>query len=307
MSSGSPTTIYRPVTGWQFLNFRELWKFRELLWYFAWRDVKVRYKQTILGASWAILQPLLLMLVFTAFLGSNHSDSEIPYPVYVYSGLIIWTLFANSVTSAGNSVVGAGNIVTKIYFPRLIVPFSSIGASILDFCIASTLLACLLVWYQIPIGWHVFSIFPAILLTILIATGIGTLLASLNVSFRDFRYTIPFLIQLWLFATPSVYLQTANQETQTHSDKYIGQTTKELSTPTENSESQLPTKNQQTYRRYLTLINPMNSIIETFRAALFGHTIPPHKIAISTVAAFSILIIGIAYFRRTEDHFADII
>jgi len=208
MSSGPAATVYQPVSGWQLLNVRELWKFRELLWYFTWRDVKVRYKQTVLGAAWAVLQPFMMMIVFTVLFRrvANVSSGDAAYPVFVFTGLILWQFFASCVTSASNSVVNNGSVITKVYFPRLLVPLASMGVALLDFAIAAGLLVVLMLWYGASPGISLLLAPVAIGLCLMTATGVGALIAAMNVSFRAFRYTVPFLVQLWLFSTPSVYM-----------------------------------------------------------------------------------------------------
>jgi lipopolysaccharide transport system permease protein len=208
---GQPVTVIRPSNGWQLINVRELWRYRELIYFLVWRDVKVRYKQTILGAAWAILQPAMMMVVFTIFFNrmAHVSSGELPYPLFVFAGLLPWTFFATAVANAGNSVVGSERLITKIYFPRLAIPFASVGAAVVDFVIAFGLLVLLMLRYGVAPGPGLLLV-PAIFgLTILAATGVGTLLAALNVAYRDFRYVIPFLVQVWMFATPTVYMQLA--------------------------------------------------------------------------------------------------
>src|SRR6266699_479109 len=203
-------TIIRPSTGWQLINVRELYRYRDLLFFLTWRDVKVRYKQTLLGAAWAILQPLMMMVVFTIFFGrmAKVSTGNLPYPIFAFAGLLPWTFFATAIANAGNSVVGSERLVTKIYFPRLAVPFAAVGAAIVDFCIAFAMLAMMMAYYlmkgaPIHIGSALLMAPVIFALIVLAATGVGTLLAALNVAYRDFRYVIPFLVQLWLFATPT--------------------------------------------------------------------------------------------------------
>src|SRR6478609_52648 len=202
-------TFIRPATGWQLLNVRELWRFRELLFFLTWRDVKVRYKQTLLGAAWAVLQPAMMMVVFTVFFKkmANLSSGDLPYPVFAYLGLVPWTFFATGMANAGNSVVGSERLITKIYFPRLAIPFAAVGAAVVDFLIAFALLLVLMLVYGIVPGANML-LMPVVFLPIMLtALGGGTLLAALNVAYRDFRYVIPFLTQLWMFATPTVYMQ----------------------------------------------------------------------------------------------------
>jgi lipopolysaccharide transport system permease protein len=201
-------TVVEPVSGWRLVDFAELWRCRELLYFFTWRDVLIRYKQTVLGAAWAIIQPVMMMLVFTIFLGrmAKVDSGSFPYPVFVYAGLLPWTFFSTSITRAGNSVVGAINIVTKVYFPRLLVPFASVGAAAVDFVLAFGILLGLMLFYAVPIGWGMLFVPGLMVLAALAALGAGTILAALNVSYRDFKYVIPFLVQIWMFATPTVYM-----------------------------------------------------------------------------------------------------
>jgi lipopolysaccharide transport system permease protein len=270
------TYIY-PARGWQFINFRELWQFHELIFFLVWRDVKVRYKQTALGAAWAILQPLSMMFVFTIFLGrmAGVSSGKMPYPLFVYAGLIPWTFFAAAIAGAGNSVVGSERLITKIYFPRLALPFAAVGAAVVDFMIAFCLLIPMVLYYRAVPG-------PALLLApvvfgliMLAGLGIGTLLAALNVAYRDFRYVISFLIQIWMFATPTIYMQPKN---------------------TEGGWVQL-----------LLRLNPMTSLIATFRASIVGG--PIQWIPLTYAAGVVLLIFAASclYFRKVEDSFADVI
>ncbi len=203
-----PVTIIVPPRGWHLLNFRELWKSRELLLFLTWRDVMVRYKQTVLGAAWAILQPAMMMVVFTVFLGrlARVDSGDLPYPVFVYAGLLPWTFFATAITNAGNSVVGSAQMVSKIYFPRLFIPMACVAAAVVDFLIAFLLLAGLMLYYGIRPGWGILLVPLVLALAALAAVGVGALLAALNVAYRDFKYTIPFLVQIWMFATPTVYM-----------------------------------------------------------------------------------------------------
>jgi lipopolysaccharide transport system permease protein len=272
----SVTYIY-PARGWQLINFQELWQFHELIFFLVWRDVKVRYKQTALGAAWAILQPLVMMVVFTIFFGrmAGVSSGDTPYPLFVYPALLPWTFFAAAIAGAGNSVVGSERLITKIYFPRLALPFAAVGAAVVDFMIAFCLLIPMMLCYRIVPG-------PAILLApvvfgliMLAGLGIGTLLAAFNVAYRDFRHLIPFLIQIWMFATPTIYMQPKN---------------------TEGGWVQL-----------FLMLNPMTSLIATFRASTVGGPIP--WISLSYAAGVVVLIFGASclYFRTVEDGFADVI
>jgi lipopolysaccharide transport system permease protein len=272
-------TWLEPPRGWQAVNLRELWQFRDLLYFLIWRDVKVRYKQTVLGAAWAILQPLLMMIVFTLFFGrlAGVSSGGVDYPVFVFAGLLPWTFFATAIASAGNSVVGSERLITKVYFPRLAVPFASVGAAVVDFAVACVLLVGLMAWFGIAPG-------PGLLLAPLIfailflaAIGIGTLLAALNVAYRDFRYVIPFLVQLWMFATPTVYMQPA-------ADGAGGSIV-----------------------QVLLALNPLTGLIAAFRAAVLGTPIPWAALGMSSAAVIGVCTLGCYYFRKMEDSFADII
>ncbi len=271
-------TLIRPAQGWQLINFGELWQFRELIYFLTWRDVKVRYKQSLLGAAWAILQPLLMMIVFTIFFGrlAGVSSGGVSYPLFAYAGLLPWTFFATAVASAGNSVVGSERLISKIYFPRLAIPFAAVGAAVVDFVIAFSLLIGMMVYYRIAPGPGLLLV-PLIFAAILLAAlGIGTLLAALNVAYRDFRYVIPFLVQVWMFATPTVYMQ-----------------------PQAASAGRVHV--------LLAVLNPMTSLIDAFRISALGGPIPWGHLALSTAVVVLVFLAGCLYFRRVEDGFADII
>jgi lipopolysaccharide transport system permease protein len=272
----APITIIRPARAWQWLDVRELWQFRGLIYFLIWRDVKVRYKQTVLGAAWAVLQPLLMMVVFTIFFGrmAQVSSGDWPYPVFVYAGLLPWMFFASAVGSAAQSVVGSERLITKVYFPRLAIPFAAVGAAVVDFAVAFVILLVLMLFYGITPGAGLLLVpvlFGAILLA---ALGVGTLLAALNVAYRDFRYVVPFLLQLWMFATPSVYMQM----------------------PAEPGGMQA-----------LLACNPMVALIAVFRAAVLGGPIPWDTWSVGAGGAVLVFGIGCLYFRKVEDSFADII
>jgi lipopolysaccharide transport system permease protein len=259
------------------VNVRELWQYRELLFFLIWRDVKVRYKQTLLGATWAILQPMMMMVVFTIFFGrmAGLSSGDLPYPVFCYMGLLPWTFFSTAISSAGNSVVGSERLITKIYFPRLSVPFAAVGAAVVDFGIAFTLLIAMMLWYGVHPGFSTLMV-PVILLVItLMALGVGTLLAGLNVAYRDFRYVIPFLVQVWMFATPTIYMQ--------------------------------PGKSSSGPLHALLALNPMTGLIATFRASCRGGAIPWGQFGLSAACAALVFLGGCLHFRRMERSFADII
>ena len=239
------------------------------------RDIKVRYKQTVLGFTWAIIQPVMLMVVFSIFFGgfAKMPSDGLPYPIFVYAGLLPWTFFANSVSSAANSLVGSANLVSKVYFPRLIIPLASIGSGLVDFAIAGAILLGLMLFYGV--GWSLNLLLAPFLIAgvIFIALGVGTLLCSLNVAYRDFRYVIPFMIQFWMFATPVVYPASLVPEAW----------------------------------RWVLYLNPMAGFVEGFRAAFLGGSIDFGGIALSLGVAFSMFLLGVAYFEKVERQFADII
>lgn len=276
-----PELLIRPAAGWQLINLRELWRYRELLFFLTWRDVKVRYKQTLLGAAWAILQPVMMMVVFTIFFGrlAKVPTGDLPYPIFVFAGLLPWTFFANAISAAGNSVVGSERLITKIYFPRLAVPFAAVGAAMVDFAIAFGVLLVLMAWYGIAPGVEVLLVPVLVVIFALAALGVGTLLAAANVAYRDFKYVLPFMVQLWMFATPTVYMQPEAAAGATGGGL--------LST--------------------LLSINPMTGLIATFRAAALNGQVPWLQFGISTAIVAAVFVLGCLYFRKVEDSFADVI
>jgi lipopolysaccharide transport system permease protein len=270
-------TIILPPSGWQLINVAELWKFRELVGFLIWRDVKVRYKQTVLGAAWAVLQPAMMMVVFTIFFSrmAKVSAGDIPYPLFVYAGLLPWTFFSTSMASAANSVVGSERLITKIYFPRLAIPFASVGAAIVDFFVALGMLLAMMAWYRIVPGFGLLIV-PLILgFLILAAAGMGTFLAALNVAYRDFRYVVPFMVQLWMFATPTIYMDPAANGKGTYD--------------------------------YLLIANPLSPLVAAFRSAVLGEPIQWISLSIAAAASAGMFLFGCMYFRRVEDSFSDII
>ena len=303
-----PVTRIGPSAGWQLINFGELWQFRELIYFLTWRDVKVRYKQTALGAAWAILQPLLMMFVFTIFFGrlAGVSSGDVPYPLFAYAGLLPWTFFATAIASAGNSVVGSERLITKIYFPRLAVPFAAVGAAIVDFVIAYGLLIAMMVYYQVTPGWGLLLV-PVIFGAIMMAAlGVGTLLAALNVAYRDFRYVIPFLVQLWMFATPSIYMQIADKPAAVSSASAVPTAAPEA---TANGSHPAGAKNPggSGMVRAALALNPMTGLITLFRAAALNGTVSWKALAVSWLVCPLLFALGCLYFRRVEDSFADIV
>ena len=268
-------TIIEPSRGWRAFDLNELWAYRGLLLVLTMRDIKVRYKQTVLGFTWAIIQPVMLMIVFSIFFGrlARMPSEGIPYPIFVYSALLPWTFFANSIGASANSLLGSVHLVSKVYFPRLIVPLSSIGAGLVDFAISASVLLLLMAWYGV--GWT-FNLLAAPILVagvVFIALGVGTCLSALTVTFRDFRYIVPFMVQFWMFATPVVYPASLVPQSW----------------------------------RWLLYLNPMAGMIEGFRSAFLGRPFDIPALSISFVVAFILFLVGIAYFEKVERRFADII
>jgi len=262
--------------GWVPIDFAELWRYRELLYFQAIRDVKVRYKQTFLGATWAILQPVMTMIVFSIFFGklAKVPSDGIPYPVFTYCALLPWQLFAYALTYSSNSLVDNAQVLTKVYFPRLILPLAAVMAGLVDFFIAFFVLTGMMFYYGIFPGWALITLPLFTLLAIAAALSAGFWLSALNVKYRDIRYTIPFLAQLWLFITPVAY-----------------------------SSSLVPEKWKAVYG-----INPMVGVVEGFRWALLGKSSPPWTMLIVSVTATALLLAGgLLYFRRMEKSFADIV
>ena len=270
-----PLIVIEPSKTWRALNVRELWAHRELLYFMVWRDVKVRYKQTFLGVAWAVLQPLFMMLVFTIFFGrlAGVATDGIPYPLFAYAGLVPWTFFSNGVLNSSNSLVGSAGLVTKVYFPRPIVPIAAVFASLVDFALAFVLLLPLIAYYRWPISRGILMIPLLVALIAMFTLAVGLWLSALNVKYRDIRFALPFIIQLWLFLS-SVIVPS----------------------------STVPPRFQ-----WLLLLNPMSAFIEAHRAALLGFPFNWTALLLAsglTVAAF----VYAAYsFRRVEKHFADII
>jgi lipopolysaccharide transport system permease protein len=265
-----------PASSWPAIGVRELWEYRELLYFLTWRDIKVRYKQTVLGAAWAVIQPLFMMLVFSLFFGklAGVSSDGIPYPVFTFCGLLPWQLFAHSLTQASNSLVGSQNLITKVYFPRLVVPMSAVLGGVIDFAVAFVLLLGMLFFYRIVPGWQVLALPGLVLLAVLAALAVGLWLAALNVQYRDVRYTTSFLVQFWLFATPVAY-----------------------------PSSIVPEK-----WRVLYALNPMVGVVDGFRWAMLGKPESPGApLLISVIVVLLLLTGGLYYFRRLEQQFADIV
>jgi lipopolysaccharide transport system permease protein len=273
--------IIRPSRGWGSLNLSDLWIYRELIYFLTWRDVKVRYKQTALGASWAILQPVLAMVVFTVFFGGllNVSSGDVPYPIFSYAAILPWNLFTKSLNDAGRSLVLNRNMLTKVYFPRLVIPISSVLASVVDFLIAFVVLIGMMWYFDIRPTTAIWTLPLLLLLALVTSLGVGLWLSALNVLYRDVGYVLPFLTQIWFFITPVVYSATEI------SDKW----------------------------RLLYGLNPMTGVVEGFRWALIpsdllpAQTGPGPMLAVSVLIAVLTLVTGLFYFRRMERTFADMI
>ena len=274
--SSVPITVIEPSKGWTPIDLREIWKYRELLYFLTKREIQVKYKQTVLGGLWAIIQPVFTMVVFTLFFGrlAKIPSDGIPYPIFVYAGLLPWTYFANALSTSGNSLVGNQNLITKVYFPRLIIPASAALAGLLDFFVAISVLGALMIWYQYLPGIGLL-LFPLLVgLTFLCAVGVGMWLSALNVEYRDIRYVIPFLVQLWMFVSPVIY-----------------------------PVSMVPMEYQ-----WILALNPMGGIIKAHRASLLGHqAIDWVLLAISCGIILMLFISGLYYFRRMEKTFADVV
>ena len=283
--------VIRPPQGWRSLSLTELWTARELLGFLVWRDLKVRYKQTLLGAAWGILQPTLMMIVLTAVLGRavGVETGDIPYPLFVYAGLLPWMFFASAVTNASNSVIASEQLVTKVYFPRLAIPFSAVAAALVDFLLASTVFILLFIGYRMT--WHISMLLAPVFVALLVlaALGIGSLLAALNVAYRDFRYIVPFMMQLWMFATPSVYMEYPPPVSAAVADEASGPAEPGLAT------------------QILPRANPMIGLISAFRAIMIGQPVRSQDVLYSGSIIVVLFLLGCLVFRRIEDRFADII
>ena len=270
-----PLVVIQPSKRWSLLSLKDIWAYRELLFFLTWRDVKVRYKQTALGAAWAILQPLFMMIIFTLFFGrlAGVASSGIPYPLFALAGLVPWTFFSNAITASGNSLVGSANLITKVYFPRLIVPAAAMLAGLVDFVLAFVLLILLMLYYRTPFNVQMLFLPVLVLLTATFALAVGTWMSALNVKYRDVRFALPFIIQLWLFVS-SVILPS----------------------------SSIPQK-----WRWILLLNPMSAIIEGYRSTLFGLPFDWPALGIAAVLTILALLYAIYAFGRVERSFADII
>lgn len=277
LESATSETVITPRSGWVGLNLAELWAYRELAFFFVWRDLKVRYKQTAFGVLWAVIQPLTLMIVFTLVLGRTPGivPTGTPYALFAFSALVPWTLFAQSLIGASDSLVAASNLIQKVFFPRLLIPIAAVGSYLLDFGIALGVLAALMAYFGVAPTANVLWLVPLTVLALATSLAVGIWLSAINVRYRDVRYAVPFLIQVWLFASPVAYASAVIPE----------------------------------QWRGIYELNPMAGVIEGFRWALLGEGAPPpiEAIVVSTTMTIVVLVAGLAYFRRMERTFADVI
>lgn len=257
------------------LDLRDLWTGRELLYFLTWRDIKVRYKQTLMGALWAIVQPLFTMLIFTLFFNkfAGLSSGSIPYPLFAYTGLLLWTFFSGGVINSTNSLISNTNLITKVYFPRMFIPAAAVGAGLVDLAVASIILIGLTLYYGVALTWSILLLPFFVCLTVLLALGVGMLISALTVRYRDLRHALPFLIQFWMFASPVIYPLSIVPE------KW----------------------------RWVLALNPLTGIIEGFRAALTGSSFDRMTIGISVVITTCLFVCSLYIFRRIEETFADLI
>jgi lipopolysaccharide transport system permease protein len=265
-----------PSTGWVSINLKELWRYRELIYFFAWRDIKVRYKQTLLGAAWAIIQPIFTMVVFSVLFGrlAKMPSEGVPYPIFCFAALLPWGYFANALSQGSSSVVRSSQLIKKVYFPRLAIPLSSVLSGVVDFALSFLVLLCMMSYFGIAPTWNIVWLPFFLVLAIVMALGTSLWLTSLNVKFRDVSYTVPFLTQMWMFFTPIIYPSSVLPEPW----------------------------------RTLYGLNPLAGVIEGFRWALLGtNTKPGLMLIVSSVTAIAILVSGAFYFRRVEKTFADIV
>ncbi len=272
-----PVVCLQPTKGWATLGLKDLWEYRELLYFLAWRDVKIRYKQTILGGLWAIAQPFLTMVVFSLFFGrlAKMPSDGIPYPIFSYAALVPWTFFSTGITKASNSLVGSSNLLKKVYFPRLAMPIASVIAGLVDLALALLVLVLMMLYFGIIPTMNVLWTPVLTLLALAACLGVSFWLAAMNVQFRDVRYTVPFIVQTWMFATPIAYPSSL------------------IGNP---------------FWQLVYALNPMVGVVEGFRWALLGtQTAPVAMIAVSGVAALLMLMSGAYYFRRMERVFADVV
>lgn len=275
MQPSEPRFVIRPTSGWNPLRLDELWSFRDLIYFMVWRDLKVRYKQTVLGAAWAIIQPLLTMAVFTVFFGrlAKVPSDGVPYTLFCYTALVPWTFFSTAILAAASSLISNSNLLKKVYFPRLILPISSVGGVLVDLAIAFVVLLGMLAIYGVAPSLRMLWVPPLLLMAVIAATGASLWLSAINVQFRDVRYAVPFLIQFWMFATPIAYPSSLIKDPLLKS---------------------------------LYGLNPMTGVVEGLRWALLGTPAPGPMLLVSAAISLFALMGGAFYFRRVERRFADI-
>jgi lipopolysaccharide transport system permease protein len=267
--------VFGAHRGWRILDVGELWEFRELLFFLVWRDIKVRYKQTVLGALWAVLQPALYMALFTVVFGrlAHLPSDNVPYPVFVFAALLPWTFVANSVTTAGTSLVNNANLITKVYFPRLIVPLGSVGAGLVDLGVGMLLLLGLIWYFHVPLTPRILLLPAVVVLALVVAVAFGAMLSALTVAYRDFRYVVPFAMQMWMYATPVVY-----------------------------PASLVPAR-----WRALLWLNPMAGVVDAFRAFALGRAVDWALVGVSAATSVVWLFVAAVYFARVERRFVDVV
>lgn len=267
--------VITPPRGWLWIDWCEIWRYRELLLFITWRDVSIRYKQAVLGVLWAFIQPFLKLVVFSLIFGRwAKMDSEgFPYPVFLYAGLLPWQFFQEALTRSSQSLVGSANLVQKVYFPRLIIPVAAVGSAFVDFLISFAILFGLMLHYGVHPGWGLLMVPPLVVLTIVIALGAGILLSALNAAYRDFQYVVGFLLQIWMFLTPVIY----------------------------------PVRFVPPKWQWLLALNPMTGVVDAYRSALLGKPVAWWVLSVSTAVAIAGIIVGVCYFRKLETRLADIV
>ena len=268
-------TVIEPPRGWHMLDWRELWAYRELLWVLAARDIRVRYKQAVLGAAWAVIRPFTTMVIFSVVFGAlaQMPSDGFPYPVFVFAGLLPWSFFSTAISASGQSLVGSAHLVSKVYFPRLIIPLSSVGGGLLDLLISTVILLLMMMWYGVGFSWSLLAAPLLLLAVVFTALGVGTLLSALTVAYRDFTHLTPFLVQIWLYMTPVIF----------------------------------PVSIVPRQWQWLLYLNPMTGLVEGFRAAFLGKPFDAMGLGISCAIALVTFVLGVAYFEKVERRFADII
>jgi lipopolysaccharide transport system permease protein len=274
--TAAQTVILKPAKGWLGIDLKELWRYRELIYFLTWRDIKVRYKQAVLGIAWAVLQPLVTALVSTFVFsrGLNVDSGSLPYPLFVLSAYLPWHLFANSLTKSSGSLVGNANLITKVYFPRIIIPLSTVLASLVDFAISLVILLVAMLYYKVAVSWSILWIIPFSLLAIMSALAVGFWFSALNVQYRDVQQMLPFITQTWMYITPILY---------------------PINVPSGG------------VLQIIYNLNPMVGVVQGFRWALFGGAPPDMSLLISVIAVLVLFISGLFFFRRMEKTFADVV